>query len=333
MDTAVAPIGGGTVGPAGAADDALALAAAQERLHDAFFAGRNPRTVAAYRRDLEDFRGFVAGLEKLAHHAGSVAGIMRLLVSLRHGEANALALDYRAALLGRRLAPATVNRRLAALRSVVTLGNVLGLVPWKLAVENVGAVSYRDTTGTGTEGYRALLAAAEAAGGTVAVRDTAILRLLYDVALRRGELVGLDLAHYDARRGTLAVLGKARTQRETLTLPRPTRAALDAWIAARGPAPGPLFHRLDVGGAGTGRLTGAAVYALVRRLGEAAGIRARPHALRHAAITAVLDKSDGDVRAAQRFARHRDPRTTITYDDNRKDLAGQMADLIAGDDP
>jgi hypothetical protein len=51
--------------------------------------------------------------------------------------------------------------------------------------------------------------------------------------------------------------------------------------------------------------------------------------LRHASITAALDTSNGDVRAAQAHARHASPQTTMRYDDNRQDLAGKVAASLA----
>src|SRR5262249_26704697 len=103
-----------------------------------------------------------------------------------------------------------------------------------------------------------------------------------------------------------------------------------AWVEARGPTPGALFVRLDRAGPGHGRLSDAAVYALVRGLGERAGLRARPHGLRHAAITEALDLMSGDVRAVQRFSRHRKLDTLLIYDDARRDLAGEVARRVAG---
>jgi integrase len=52
----------------------------------------------------------------------------------------------------------------------------------------------------------------------------------------------------------------------------------------------------------------------------------RPHGLRHAAVTAVLD-AGASTRDAQRFSRHKDPRTLLRYDDNRNraDLRGRLA--------
>jgi integrase/recombinase XerC len=53
--------------------------------------------------------------------------------------------------------------------------------------------------------------------------------------------------------------------------------------------------------------------------------------VRHASITRVLDLSGGDVRAAQKFSRHRSVATVLRYDDNRRDLAGELARRLAED--
>ncbi|RUQ62004.1 integrase [Azospirillum doebereinerae] len=309
----------------------LLLDRIQEHLLDAFYAGRGANTVRAYRQDHEDFRAFVARQKGFESFGDSAERAVRLLLAIDHGPANALALGYRNDLTARRLQPATINRRLAALRSVVKLGNTLGLVVWSLEVENIDAAAYRDTRGPGRDGVKAIIAQAKERSDAKGLRDTAIVRLMHDVALRRGEVVSLDLEHYDARRSALSILGKGRTQRERVTLPAPTRTALDAWVAARGSRAGPLFHRLDQAGTGEGRLTGAAVYELVAKLGAKVGLVTRPHGLRHSAITAALDASNGDVRKVQRFSRHRDVRVLQTYDDNRSDFAGEMAALITED--
>jgi integrase/recombinase XerC len=77
------------------------------------------------------------------------------------------------------------------------------------------------------------------------------------------------------------------------------------------------------------RMTGQGLYHVIQDLGRSAGIVARPHGLRHASITAALDTSNGDVRAAQAHARHANPQTTMRYDDNRQDLAGKVAAEVA----
>ncbi len=291
----------------------------EPRLVAAFLSGKSARTIAAYRGDLEGFRLHVgvATMDEAAH----------ALLGRGHGEANATALSYRAELLAAGLAPATINRRLAALRSLVTLARTMGLVPWELAVSNVASVAYRDTRGPGRDGFDALLATLDPLDAKGA-RDRAVLHLLFDIALRRGEVVSLDLEDVDLEAGTVLVLGKGRREKERLSLPDPTRAALAAWVATRGNEPGALFRNFDRAGKGA-RLTGTSLYRLVRALGLRAGVRARPHGLRHAAITSALDLTGGDVRAVQRFSRHRDIRTLNRYDDNREDLGGKVASLVA----
>jgi integrase/recombinase XerC len=292
----------------------------RDRLAEAFLAGRTPRTLQAYRRDLEDFRSFIG--------ATDLDEAARALVGRTHGEGNALALAYKADLIARGLAAATVNRRLAALRSVVKVARTLGLVPWSLEVENVGAEPYRDTRGPGREGFFRLLGELDHRADAKGARDRAAVRLLFDLALRRAEVVGLDLEDLNLERGTLAVLGKGRTGKALLTLPTPTQAALGDWLSHRGLAPGPLFITFDRGDRGK-RLTGTGLYLVVRDLGIRAGLKARPHGLRHAAITSALDATNGNIRAVQRFSRHRDLRVLNVYDDNRTDLAGDVARLVA----
>lgn len=94
-----------------------------------------------------------------------------------------------------------------------------------------------------------------------------------------------------------------------------------------GEDPGPLFPSLDRAKRG-GRLSSTSVYRMVRALGAAVGLAVRPHGLRHTAITAALDLT-GDLRAVQRFSRHRDVRVLTRYDDNRADLGGDVARRVA----
>ncbi|MFL6815078.1 MAG: tyrosine-type recombinase/integrase [Bradyrhizobium sp.] len=115
-----------------------------------------------------------------------------------------------------------------------------------------------------------------------------------------------------------------------MSLPEPTRAALAAWLEARGSEPGPLFVNFDRAGKGQ-RLTGAAVYHIVSWLGAKAGFAVRPQGLRHLAIATALERTKGDVRAVATFSRHKDLRTLSRYRDNRPDLAGKVASLVAAE--
>jgi integrase/recombinase XerC len=286
-----------------------------------FLAARRPGTLRGYTGSLQAFTAFVG--------APSVADAARALLCSTAGDAQRLALAWRNHLIESGLAPLTVNSRLAALRALVALARLQGLVSWQIEVRGVRAEVMRDTRGPGRGGVRALLEQVEAASTPKGLRDRAIVRLLTDLALRRAEVCSLDVADVDLVAGTVAVLGKGRTGRTALTLPEPTRTALTAWIAARGSAPGPLFTSFDRKGTKT-RLTGTSLARIVRALGAAAGIAdLHPHALRHSAITEALDLSRGNIRDVQRFSRHADARTLLVYDDARQDKAGEIAKLVA----
>lgn len=295
-------------------------------LLDAFLGGRNPRTLRAYDRDLADFARFLG--------SPTSREAIGLLTSGSHGQANAVALAYRTHLAARGLKTATIGRRLAALRSVVKLARTLGQIPWALEVDAPKVEAYRDTISCGSPGWKAMLELAKkeaAEGEPRAVRDLTIIRCLHDLGLRRGEAVAADVESLDLERATLAIVGKGKTEAKKLSLPDPTRDSLARWITARGSEPGPLFVRLDRAAITPDRLTGESVRKLVAAIARRAGVTgsARPHGLRHIAVTEVLDRNGGDIRAAQEFARHSDPKTTMKYDRNRRDLAGSMARLIA----
>ena len=282
--------------------DAVPVAQPASRTADliaAFFAGRSPSTIAAYRGDLDDFRAFVG--------ADTVEAAAARLLGGTNGEANGLALAWRACMIEGGKAPATVNRRLSALRALVTLGRTLGLIVWRLDVRSTATQSYRDTRGPARSGVIALLAAAAAQSDRrKSLRDVALIRLLYDTALRRGEVCKLDVVDADLVGSRVMVLGKGKREKVAITLPEPTRAALAAWVAERRLQAGPIFTALDSwSGTRPGqRLTGAGLWHIVRSLGRAAGRKTRPHGLRHAAITAALDATKGDVRAVQHFSSH-----------------------------
>ncbi len=320
------------------------------RFVDQFLEGRTPRTLEAYRRDLEDFQAFVDG--------DSLAGAAWALVGHGPGNANSLVLDYRTALAEKGLSPATINRRLAALRSIVKQAALVGLedarglpVGWRLEVKGLKSRAYRDTRGPGTDNYRRLLAYAaewkppgrrttKPATPAEAARNVAILRLLYDRGLRRGELVALDQEDLDLGNKRVQILGKGRTEKEWLTLAGKTCEALADWLAHRGEEPGPLFVNFDrcleakgrplTASGKAQRLSGRGLARLVEGLALGAGIGdVSPHGLRHSAITAALEKTNGNVAAVKRFSRHVDLNTLMKYDDNRTDVGGDITELLA----
>ena len=290
----------------------------------AFLAGRNARTVCAYRQDLEAFRRFLQVL--------TLDVAVQALLTLAPGDAHALVLAYQAHLFERGLQATTVNRRLATLRSLVQFAGTVGRVTWVLEIKNVKTQPYRDTTGPGTTAIRAMLNALQARRDAKAQRDRAALRLLYDLGLRRGEVVALDMADVDVLAGTVAVLGKGRRQQDVLTLPEPTQVALRLWLTVRGWHPGPVFTHFDRARKGSGRLTGVSLYRIVRDLGAQVGFRVRPHGLRHTAITEACKAAQAHGIALEEvldFSRHTDVKVLMIYRDRERNVQGTLAALVA----
>src|SRR6202007_259681 len=93
--------------------------------------------------------------------------------------------------------PATINRRIATLRSVVAFARTLGFCDWQLAVRGGKAQPYRDTRGPGADGVRKMLNNLARRGDAKAIRDAALVRLMFDLALRCSECITLDLEHID----------------------------------------------------------------------------------------------------------------------------------------
>ena len=69
------------------------------------------------------------------------------------------------------------------------------------------------------------------------VRDRAILRLLFDLGLRRGEVTSLDLEDLDMEGKRYPVTGKGDTEKTLLSLPETTCKALSEWVSSRGDEP------------------------------------------------------------------------------------------------
>jgi integrase/recombinase XerC len=270
----------------------------------------------------------------LAHFAkwfgASTAGAaMSELLAGSMGRANERLHAYRGAMLDAGLAPSTVNRRLSALRSIVKLGRTFGLVTWTLEVDGVKAKAYRDTKGPGLAGVTAVKRqAASHKSPAKAARDVAIVRVLFDLALRRGEAAALDLADVDLRAGRLWVLGKGRREKEPITLPPRTIAALNAWLKHRGRQPGPLFVNFHHQNKGLDRLEANGIYWVVRSLGAQVDVTARPHGLRHSSVTTGLDRVR-DPRKVRQHARHASLDTTMVYDDALSDFAGEVATAVS----
>ncbi len=152
-------------------------------------------------------------------------------------------------------------------------------------------------------------------GDFTAVRNRAILEILYGSGLRISELLSLRLSSLSISAGTVSVLGKGNKER-VIPLTRPALARFAEYVDARhrflnetnSPDPGVLWL------SDRGRpLTRFRAYRLVRReLGVLHGEKSSPHVLRHCYATHLLDHS-ADLRAVQELLGHSSLATTQRY--------------------
>jgi integrase/recombinase XerC len=252
-------------------------------------------------------------------------------LALPQPEAVYQTLQYKQQLIAAKLAPNTINVRLSALKSLVDYAHQRQCCNFNLAdVECLKVEIYRDTTGIAVDGFRAIVQLPDRTTPK-GIRDYAILRLLWDNALRRNEICSLDVGDFHPS-GRLAILGKGKLQKIQIDLSPTATSAIASWLTARGnyQPTDPLFSSLDRRSKGH-RLDGSTIYRLVRGLSQAAGIDkvVSPHRIRHSAITAYLDASGGNIRAAQGLSRHADLNTLTRYDDNRHKYQAQATNTLA----
>ena len=148
-------------------------------------------------------------------------------------------------------------------------------------------------------------------GDPVAIRDAAIIELLYASALRVSEVTGLGLGDIDLGRLTVRVMGKGSKER-VVPFGGPAKNALARWLEIR-PAIADDPRAFFVGAKGQ-RLTSRTVYELVSKLlatVPGAG-PSGPHTLRHTAATHLLD-GGADLRGVQELLGHASLATTQLY--------------------
>jgi len=153
-------------------------------------------------------------------------------------------------------------------------------------------------------------------GAPEALRDRAILELLYATGIRVSELTGLELDAVDRERLTVRVLGKGAKER-TVPFGVPAARALDEYLASARPAlaarGGSAGSALFLGSRG-GRIGTRVVYRIVSR--ELEGVPGEgpsgPHTLRHSAATHLLD-GGADLRTVQEVLGHASLGTTQIY--------------------
>ena len=262
--------------------------------------GAAANTIAAYRRDIEDFAGMLA---RRGHH-----------------DTDAAAEDiraYMAHLESAGLAPSTAARRLSALRQYFRFLHMEGVRTDDPAAAVDSPRRGRPLPKILTEeDVERLLAAAYATPGPEGLRLAAMLELLYATGLRVSELVTLPLAAIARDPEFLVVRGKGGRER-MVPLNDAGRDAMRRYCEVRarflpGGRPSPwLFPSRGK----EGYLTRQRFAQVLKDLAARSGIdprRVSPHVLRHAFASHLLAHG-ADLRSVQQMLGHADISTTQIY--------------------
>ncbi|NJI59147.1 MULTISPECIES: tyrosine recombinase XerC [Microbacterium] len=261
----------------------------------------SPATAKAYRSDLRDLQASAGG------------------ITLEEVDLEVLR-DWLWHATQRGDARSTLARRAAAARSFFGWAHEHELVSHDPSLRLIAPKKGRTLpTVASREAMSGLLDAHRDAAGTgdpIALRDHAILELLYGSGIRVAELCGLDIDDLDLDRGTARVLGKGAKER-VVPYGAPARDALEAYLRRGRPvlvARARAFSSAVMLGSRGARIGPRAVYELVARvLAPVVGTETiGPHALRHTAATHLLD-GGADLRAVQEILGHASLGTTQIY--------------------
>lgn len=250
--------------------------------HHLLSQGRAERTINAYESDLRQFAVWFEQFNKRP-------------LTLKELTATDVR-EYRTALLRRKCAPATINRVLAALRtlgswavdtgalSINPVGNIRGVETPVLAPK---WLDRRAQTALLRELEREVNAVRTDVARWQALRDKALVVLLLQAGLRVSEACSLALCDValSERKGRLVVReGKGLKQR-TIPLNGEARRALSEWLAAR-----PNWSHQSLFGSQRGEaLQPRAVQRMLADYGRRAGVEVTPHALRHSFAKNLID--------------------------------------------
>ena len=143
--------------------------------------------------------------------------------------------------------------------------------------------------------------------GALDARERVALVLMLEEGLRAGGVAGLRLADIDFRAGTLVVTEKGGHSR-LLPLTHVAREVIEAYLAERGIAPGPLLLSHQ----GPGGLTSSYVSRLASGAIKRAGVDESSHALRHSFAHRLVERG-ASLRDVQGALGHASIATTQTY--------------------
>ncbi len=255
----------------------------------------SPFTLKAYRRDLAKLADFVQRQEALClpdlqtHHARAFAAHLK-----------------RSGLTGR-----SIQRVLSATRGLYRY-----LQREKLASANpfAGIAAPKDVKRLprtlNVDQVSLLLAVKDKS--PLAIRDLAMMELMYSSGLRLAEVAGLDLAHVDLHDALVRVTGKGAKTR-VLPVGKFARSALQNWLAVRGQMVTGEEQAVFVSRRGR-RLSSRSIQMRVAYWAkvQGLGVHVSPHTLRHSFASHLLESS-GELRAVQELLGHAHIRTTQVY--------------------
>jgi integrase/recombinase XerD len=253
-----------------------------------------PKTIEAYRRDLQSLAEWLGGPPS----------------SAKTEQLESYLAELRAA--GR--APTTIARRAAALRTFFRHLVLVGVRPDNPAAELAAPRRARKLPRTLSPGEAERLV--EAATGTTprTLRDRALVELLYGAGLRVSEAVGLERSAVDLDGRLVRAVGKGDKER-VVPIGRQAVDALRRYLS-RGRPFLDRRHRPELFlNAQGGPLTRAGAFLILRRLAIGAGLdpaRVHPHLLRHSFATHLLE-GGADLRSVQEMLGHADLATTELY--------------------
>ena len=221
--------------------------------------------------------------------------------------------EYLSSLVAARVAPASVTRKVSAMRSFYRHLRTEGVIDQDPLFGVRGPRRERRLPRFLTqEQIDALIGAADR-DTPQGLRDRALLELLYAAGLRVSEAVGLDVAGIDLNERTVRVWGKGARERQVL-MGKPAARAVERYLqkgrtrlAQRKETA--LFLNRD-----GGRLSQRAVQLIVRKCALAAGLdrSVHPHLLRHTFATHLLE-GGAELRVVQTLLGHADVNTTQIY--------------------
>jgi integrase/recombinase XerC len=265
-------------------------------------------TVQAYGRDLAAFSAFARERSAAAAGVSAVSDVRDVDLHMLRGWLGVLARTH---------ASSSIARKVAALRSWMRWLRRRGHLARSPADELVAPRVRRPLPTLLSVDAAQEVVEAPAGDSPRAMRDRAILELLYGSGLRVSELCGLDFDAIDLGLGSARVEGKGGKSR-VVPLGRPCISAIARWLDQRprmvNPKTGAQDGRALFLGSRGGRIGRRAVGAIVHQFGASAAGRAdlHPHALRHTCATHMLD-GGADLRAIQEMLGHASLSTTQRY--------------------